>query len=248
MASLRPTMRTAAFTFWDVPAGQLPLTWDDARRRLAEQARADRASKGIDRMTSRPSTGWDILDTALEALAAVTGGIAAQDWDLPTPCEQWNVTQVLQHATGDQLAWASAITGQPGPAENPFTPSGSLNEAPVAMVDQAWQAAAQAWTRVNRDDAAVPTPLPQGPMPASLASGACALDAAIHAWDLAVATGQPSPLTVALAEALHPAASQIVEPLRGIAYAAALSPGPGDDQAAALLRYLGRPSGWKAVE
>lgn len=199
-------------------------------------------------MTNRPSTGWDILDTALAALGTVTGGIAAQDWDLPTPCEQWNVTQVLQHATGDQLAWASAITGGPGPAENPFTPSGSLNEAPAAMVDQAWQAAARAWARVNRDDAAVPTPLPQGLMPASLASGACALDAAIHAWDLAVASGQPSPLTVALAEALHPAASQIVEPLRGFAYAAALSPGPGDDEAAALLRYLGRSPGWKAVQ
>ena len=41
MASLRPTMRSATFTFWDVPTGQLPLSWDDARQRLAEQARAD---------------------------------------------------------------------------------------------------------------------------------------------------------------------------------------------------------------
>ena len=46
MASLRPTMRTAAFTFWDVPVRQLPPTWDNAHRRLAEQARADRASTG----------------------------------------------------------------------------------------------------------------------------------------------------------------------------------------------------------
>ena len=46
MASLRPTMRSATFTFWDVPTGQLPLTWDDAQRRLAEQARADSDSAG----------------------------------------------------------------------------------------------------------------------------------------------------------------------------------------------------------
>jgi quinol monooxygenase YgiN len=38
MTSLRPTMRSGIFTFWDVPAGQLPLSWDDAQRRLAEQA------------------------------------------------------------------------------------------------------------------------------------------------------------------------------------------------------------------
>ena len=43
MASLRPTMRSAVFTFWEVPAGQLPLAWDDAQRRLADQARADGA-------------------------------------------------------------------------------------------------------------------------------------------------------------------------------------------------------------
>ena len=46
MASLRPTMRSATFTFWDVPTGQLPLTWDDAQRRLAEQARANSDSAG----------------------------------------------------------------------------------------------------------------------------------------------------------------------------------------------------------
>jgi hypothetical protein len=39
-------MRSAALTFWDVPAGQLPLTWLDAQQRLAEQARADGASAG----------------------------------------------------------------------------------------------------------------------------------------------------------------------------------------------------------
>jgi hypothetical protein len=43
MASLRPTMRSATFTFWEVPARQLPLTWDDAQQRLAEQAPADAA-------------------------------------------------------------------------------------------------------------------------------------------------------------------------------------------------------------
>lgn len=46
MTSLRPTMRGATFTFWDVPAGELPLSWDDAQRRLAEQARADAAGPG----------------------------------------------------------------------------------------------------------------------------------------------------------------------------------------------------------
>ena len=67
------------------------------------------------------------------------------------------------------------------------------------------------------------------------------LDAAIHAWDIAVATGQGSLLIPELARALTPVAKSIVEPLRqyGV-YAAAVAPPADADDAAALLGYLGR--------
>jgi hypothetical protein len=82
-------------------------------------------------------------------------------------------------------------------------------------------------------------------MPPAAAAGAAALDAAIHAWDIAVATGQGSPLTPELARALTPVAQSIVEPLRQYgAYAQALEPGPGADDDAALLGYLGRRPAW----
>jgi heme-degrading monooxygenase HmoA len=41
MKQLRPTMKDSTFTFWEVPVEQLPITWDEAKRRLAEQARVD---------------------------------------------------------------------------------------------------------------------------------------------------------------------------------------------------------------
>ena len=191
-------------------------------------------------MSENAVTGWDVLDTAHRALRSAARGIASDDRDRPTPCAQWTVTQVLQHAAGDQLAWAAAITGGPGPTEDPFTPSGQLAGTPLAVVDQALSTAAGAWATVSEDAGDLPSPLPQGPLPASLAAAACAVDAAIHAWDIAVATGQPSPLSPALAKPLHAAATQIVEPLRGFAYASPLDPQPGDDDIAALLRYLGR--------
>jgi hypothetical protein len=74
---------------------------------------------------------------------------------------------------------------------------------------------------------------------------AAALDAAIHARDIAVATGQGSPLTPELARLLTPVAKSIVEPLRqyGV-YAAAVEPGPGAGDAAVLLGYLGRSPAW----
>jgi hypothetical protein len=77
------------------------------------------------------------------------------------------------------------------------------------------------------------------------AAAACALDAAVHAWDIAVALGQPGGLPDGLAARLLPAARSIVEPLRQFgAYAPALPARPEDDRVAELLRYLGRDPQW----
>ncbi|MBN3932683.1 DUF3291 domain-containing protein [Streptomyces verrucosisporus] len=37
MKRLRPTMRESHFVFWTVPAERLPISWEDARARLAEE-------------------------------------------------------------------------------------------------------------------------------------------------------------------------------------------------------------------
>ncbi|MEV6521001.1 TIGR03086 family metal-binding protein [Longispora sp. NPDC051575] len=188
-----------------------------------------------------------LIVDAHQALRTTVSAVDPADWALRTPCSEWNVTQVLQHAAGDQWAYAAAITGGPGPAEDPFAPSGRLRDAPLIVLDLALDATAGAWATVAVDARDVPNPLPHGPMSAVLASGACALDAAVHAWDIAVATGQPSPLTPELAEGLLPVARALCEPLRQWgAFGPVVPAEPGDDEAATLLRYLGRDPHWKA--
>jgi uncharacterized protein (TIGR03086 family) len=190
-------------------------------------------------------TGWSVLDEARAMLRTAVAAVPADGWQLPTPCEAWTVTQVLQHAALDQEVWAAALSGAPMPGENPFAPSGQLSTSPAAYADHALEASGPAWTKVG-DAAQVPTPLPQGPMAPAEAVAAAALDAAIHAWDIAMATGQGSPLTPELARSLTPVATSIVEPLRAYgAYARALEAEAGADDAAVLLCYLGRHPGWK---
>jgi uncharacterized protein (TIGR03086 family) len=191
------------------------------------------------------TTTWDALDQAHDALRTAVASVGEAEWTLSTPCEKWTVTQVLQHAAGDQLAYVAAITGSGGPTENAFAPSGVRPEDPQGYLEATLRASAQACSTVAPGAQNVPTPLPQGPLAAEVAIGACALDAAVHAWDIAVATGQPSPLTADLASQLMPVATAIVEPLRAYgAYATALDPEPTDDAAAELLRYLGRHPNW----
>ncbi|MGC4828455.1 TIGR03086 family metal-binding protein [Micromonospora arida] len=182
-----------------------------------------------------------VLEAAHEALRTAAERVPADAWERPTPCDRWNVTQVLQHAAGDQLAFASAIDGGPGPTEDPFAPSGRVDGDKLAGLRAALDASARAWKGVADDAPEVPTPLPQGKLPAEIGATACALDAAVHAWDIAVATGQPSPLGAELARPLLVVARQIVEPLRAYgAYAPAIDSAPEADEVAALLSYLGR--------
>jgi hypothetical protein len=46
MNGLRSATSRSVFTFWQVPAADLPIDWTDARRRLAEQERANAGSGG----------------------------------------------------------------------------------------------------------------------------------------------------------------------------------------------------------
>jgi len=189
-------------------------------------------------------TGFPALDEAHQLLRTAALGLSADDLSRRTPCAQWNVAQVLQHAAGDQRAYAVTLTGSDGPTYDPFAPTGTIDTAPDDLVGSAIGAAARAFAVVEPEGEA-PTPLPQGVLPARAAAGAAALDAAVHAWDVSVAVGRPSPLGDELATELMWVAAQIVEPLRGWgAYAAALDPVAQDGPADELLRYLGRDPHW----
>lgn len=183
----------------------------------------------------------EVLAESYRALTTAVAGIADHQWQVPTPCSQWTVTQVVQHAAGDQLAYAAALGIGTGPAEDPFAPSGSIAGTAADLIATAVDETAAAWATVTDDTETVPTPLPHGALPTAVAAVMCALDAGVHAWDIAIATGQPSPLTEDLATAFLTAATGLVEPLRQWgAYAAVLDGEPGDSAVDALLRYLGR--------
>ncbi|MFF2086517.1 TIGR03086 family metal-binding protein [Nocardia sp. NPDC058176] len=203
-------------------------------------------------MNSTATTWRDLLTTAYQALADVVAGVADDQWDLPTPCADWTVTQVVQHAAGDQLAYAAALGIGTGPTYNPFDPSGTIDGSPTALVGEAVAQTTAAWSTVTDTTPTVPTPLPHGDLLTPVAAGMAALDAAVHAWDIAIATGQPSPLTddlsaqlLAAARAIHPAPgsgidAEIVEPLRQWGAYAPIVEGNSTGATDDLLHYLGR--------
>ncbi|MQY28546.1 TIGR03086 family metal-binding protein [Nocardia aurantia] len=183
----------------------------------------------------------DVLATSLRALTEVVAEVGPEQGELATPCAEWTVTQVIQHAAADQLAYAQALGVGTGPAYDPFAPSGALDVPATELAAAAVAESAAAWATVAGGTETVPTPLPHGDLPTPVAGVLCALDAAAHAWDIAVAIGRPSPLTEDLAAALLLAAEGVIEPLRQWgAYAPVVEGESGDTTVDQLLRYLGR--------
>lgn len=185
----------------------------------------------------------DVLAASHRALAEVVSGVGADQWNNTTPCSEWTVTQVVQHAAGDQLAYAEFLGIGDGPTCDPFRPSGSIADGTTELISTAIELTATAWATVTDDTETVPTPLPFGPLPTPVAGVLCALDAAVHAWDIAIGTGQPAPLTDELAAHLLTASRGLIEPLRDYGvYAPVVQGIPASDTPIVdeLLAYLGR--------
>ncbi|GAA1269158.1 hypothetical protein GCM10009665_67120 [Kitasatospora nipponensis] len=190
--------------------------------------------------------GLELLGQAHDHLRAAVRGVPAEGWGVPTPCSRWTARQVLNHARLDQLAYAAAVTGTGHPTSDPFAPVDELDGDPLAGLEQVFDAVLGALATLPAGAESAPTPI--GPLAPWLGAGAAALDAAVHGWDIAVATGQHLPLPEPLAEGLLVVSGHLVEGLRAYGvFAPALPAGPGDSAGDALLRLLGRDPRWSAT-
>ncbi|MGW4898773.1 TIGR03086 family metal-binding protein [Kitasatospora sp. NPDC004240] len=190
--------------------------------------------------------GFKLLAEAHEYLLAAVRGVPEQAWGAKTPCSDWTVRQVLNHARLDQQALVMQITGEPL-AGDPFSPEDApASDGPgaVAQLEAVLDAALTAWESV-REAESVPTPM--GPMPANAGTAVAALDAAVHAWDIARATGQNLPLTESVAERLEGAADQTVDFVRDNfgKYGPVVDVPADSSRADRLLAFTGRDPRWQ---
>jgi uncharacterized protein (TIGR03086 family) len=189
------------------------------------------------------TVGIGVLAQAHDYLREVVAAVGDGQWGSPTPCAGWTARQVLNHARIDQQGYGLALTGD-RPDSDPFHPADVLDGDPAAELDKVLVMVAEAYAALPAGTEEAPTPL--GPLPLSIALGAAAMDAAVHAWDIAVATGQDRPLPAATAEGIRPAADRLVNHLRDAyqVFAPAGEPAADHDPAQALLAFLGRDPHW----
>jgi uncharacterized protein (TIGR03086 family) len=122
-------------------------------------------------------------------------GVRPDQWTAPTPCTEWNVRNLVNHVVRGNRQFATALRGEPPP---PAEPLDVLGDDPLA----AYRAASAEMLEALRQPEAMQgtVTVPFGTVPAGLAVHLRNTELLVHGWDLARATGQPTPFPDQLAE------------------------------------------------
>ncbi|WP_405600121.1 TIGR03086 family metal-binding protein [Streptomyces sp. NBC_01410] len=137
-------------------------------------------------MSKNPVTAFTgIVDTVAQLVEAV----AEDQWTAPTPCSDWNVSQLVDHLVTGQRVFTDVMAEQPT-SQGPEQPAGteSTPASLKAAVRESAGALAAAFARPGALERTVQAPI--GEVPGPVALHLQTVEHLVHGWDLAQATGQ----------------------------------------------------------
>jgi uncharacterized protein (TIGR03086 family) len=135
-----------------------------------------------------------------QATAWTASKIPAADGqrDASTPCDVWNVGQLLDHLLDGQALFVAGATGAVVGLPNGDPPH-LVGDDATGQYEHARQATIEAYSRPGVLEGTVNTPF--GTMPAAQFLGIAVCDQLIHGWDLARGTHQNASMPGELAAA-----------------------------------------------
>jgi len=180
------------------------------------------------------------LERAFASTRAVLADVRPDQLTLSTPCQSWQVRDLINHLIGTSFWFADTMNSgvAPTPPETDFT-----NGAMVSTYDDGIARSLDAFGRPGALEKTVQ--LPFGSLPAAIYLQIATTDAFTHGWDLARATGIPTDLDPELAAQLLDAARPFIQAgFRGddtnSPFGPEQPPPPNASNADALAAFLGR--------
>jgi uncharacterized protein (TIGR03086 family) len=169
-------------------------------------------------------------DATLAVCQRVLRGVGEGQLGSPTPCTEFTVEQLVDH-----LLRSMSGLGHMAGAEITPASSGDVESRVAFTAEQtleAWR-----WRGLDGDVSVGPNP-----MPASRAAGILSMEFLIHAWDLAVATGQKVQVSDEVTAYVLGIAEQLISPQgrAGGAFAEAVEVGPDAQVLDRLIAFSGR--------
>jgi uncharacterized protein (TIGR03086 family) len=122
------------------------------------------------------------LAQALDDTQSLVEGIRDEQWSGPTPCADWSVRDLVQHLVAGNHLFARALTGDAPAADGPPSPPSAQSHRESAAALLAAFRAPGALERV--------VTVPFGAVPGAVALRLRLVEALVHGWDVARATGQ----------------------------------------------------------
>jgi len=178
------------------------------------------------------------LERAFGSTGRIVAGIRPEQLSEPTPCKEWDVRTVVAHATGVIARFRSTALRQEAPSH---AGADDLADDFVGAYRAAAESTLAAWARPGALEGTCRLPIGME-VPAPAAAGINTVDALVHGWDLARATGQDTTLDPALATAaLEFCRLAITDDIRERGAFGAIVPVPEDASPTdRLVGFLGR--------
>ncbi|KIH98408.1 hypothetical protein LP52_13300 [Streptomonospora alba] len=145
----------------------------------------------------------DLLELHGQAMAEFDRRVRAirvTQWGDPTPCSDWDVHDLLNHLTGEQLWVPFLLAGGTMEEAGDRYEGDVLGEEPVATWEVASRESRSAWLQPGALERTVH--LSFGDAPGELYLWQMTFDLAVHAWDMARAIGADEKLDPGLVESL----------------------------------------------
>jgi len=186
----------------------------------------------------------ELIREAVSATTYLANVISADNGSNETPCEQFNLHELVTHMSGVFAVSAAAAT-KSGPIDRP-SPQAISGDGPGSALAEWSSKMADAWATPDAFEGR--THLGDREMSAFIAGHITLFEILVHGWDLAMATGQQLELSMELAAASLVTAQRLcTEPARdagafGVEVTAPSQSGPFER----ALALAGRDPNWSA--
>lgn len=149
-------------------------------------------------------------ERALDHTGRYVAGVKDDQWQGPTPDDEWDVRTLVNHVVSGNFWVAPLVEGKTIDEVGDRYDGDLLGNDPSAAYQQSAKEAAAAFNAQGAMQA--PCAVSYGPVPGEIYAGHRFIDVLIHGWDLAKATGQDTTLPPELVEA----AFEVVEPQKDL--------------------------------
>jgi uncharacterized protein (TIGR03086 family) len=164
--------------------------------------------------------------------------IREDQWHDPTPCEDWDVRELVRHLVYENLWTAPLMRGATLREVGDRFEGEILGEDPKAAWNESARAALDAVCDVDLD---LPVNLSRGPTPARQYLFELWMDHVVHAWDLSRAIGADERLDGDMVQALYGVIAPVEDGLKASGvFGPKVEPPEGSDLQTRLLAVCGR--------